>query len=412
MVRCDPQPGETISLDSKTYEFLPHPVFADAAYGQEGRKGVVYQVQNNGSLFALKSFKEAYRDQSLHGICRCLAQLDLPGMEVCRRECLTSDWAAAALSQFPDFEYAVLMPWIEGSTWFELVSERTVISDDASLAIAQNTCRVLSKLEARGFAHCDVAGSNVIVDPRTGAIHFIDVEDMYGPGLQLADSFPQGTVGYQHRSNLSAKRGQWCGEGDRFAGGVLLAEMLTWHDQEIRDRSDREQYFAESELQEDNERYRLMLEKLSTISKGLVSCFQRLWESDSLADCPSLSEWEQLLQLSVVTEWQPIDPPPPRPPYQPKFVPIPLPAPAFLRVYSESSPVSIHWEEVPRAAGYILEASPSGRFDEADRRLYSGPKMQFGGLQVGEESSFVRVCAFDEAGNGGDWRSLEIKEST
>lgn len=408
MARSDPQPGDTITLGSKTYEFLPHPIFADAAYGQEGRKGVVYQLRNNGDLYALKSFRKSYRDSSLRDICTSLAQLELSGMEICRRDCLTDDWAGEALCEFPDFEYAVLMPWIEGSTWFELIVERTVLDRGSSIAIARNTCDVLAKLENRGFAHCDVSGSNVIVHPQTGAIHFIDVEDMHGPGLALESAFPQGSAGYQHPANPGARQGQWCIEGDRFAGGVLLAEMLTWHEPEVRAKSDREHFFAESEMQKDGERFQLMLAKLGAISKGLAACFRRVWEAETLADCPRLGEWRRLLELSVVTCWQPIEPPPPRPPYRPKFMPLQvsgLPAP-YVWAPVASSPVSLRWQPVPGATGYVVEISQDGTFADAVE-IYRGPQTQYDGVEVSGASIVVRVRAFDASCQSA-WQTLKV----
>lgn len=40
--------------------------------------------------------------------------------------------AGLLLRQYPELEYAILMPWIEGSTWFDMVIQKTAIDQDSS----------------------------------------------------------------------------------------------------------------------------------------------------------------------------------------------------------------------------------------------------------------------------------------
>jgi DNA-directed RNA polymerase subunit RPC12/RpoP len=267
------------------------------AFGQEGRKAIVYQLERNGQLFALKIFKPVYREPYLVDTCQALSQLTLRGLEVCTRQCLTSHGAKSLIEQCPDVEYAVLMPWVDGSTWFDILFSGTKISQDESQGLAKSTVEVLAGLEQRGFAHCDIAGGNVIVHTTTGSASLIDVEDMFGPGLPPPGSFPQGTGGYQHQASRTAKWGQWCAEGDRFSAAVLLVEMLTWHHPQIRQEADGEHYFAEGELQDPNSlRYKLAVEILASISPQIADCFERAWRVPTLAEAPALGEWAELLK--------------------------------------------------------------------------------------------------------------------
>lgn len=75
MSRFDPQPGDRIALASIGYEAMPHPAVPTMAFGQEGRKAVVYQLKSSGKFFALKIFKKLYREAYLVDTCRALAQL-------------------------------------------------------------------------------------------------------------------------------------------------------------------------------------------------------------------------------------------------------------------------------------------------------------------------------------------------
>jgi serine/threonine protein kinase len=398
------------------------------AFGQEGRKAIVYQLKGSGQLFALKIFKLMYREPYLVDTCQTLSQMTLCGLEVCDRQCLTHSSATSLLRQYPEMEYAVLMPWIQGSTWFDIVFAGARISDDASKQIAKSTAEVLAELEARGFAHCDVAAGNVIVNTTTGEVSFIDVEDMFGPGLAPPSAFPQGTEGYQHRDGRTAERGQWCAEGDRFSAAVLLAEMLAWHDPQIRQASDEEHYFSEDELQDPNSpRYKLMMDTLADMSREIADCFACAWCSSTLAECPPLSEWAQLLEFPLISEWLPIKAPPLPPPYKPQWTPIDTqPAeqtyePEFIPLVtaepSGSPPQTpgyfwimtapggytptLRWLPVQGAEGYIVEASDDEGFVNATQ-VYKGADTCWTDPEQPEGTRYYRVCAYNANGTS-DW---------
>lgn len=306
----DPQPGDCVILERKEYQFRPHPAVPSMAFGQEGRKAIVYQVQRDGELYALKVFKHQFRGAYLVDVCRKLARLVLRGLEVCARRCLTQATAAAAIERHPELEFAVVMPWIQGATWFDIVFSGMALPRDACLQLARNAASVLAELERRGYAHCDVAGSNVIVNTQTGKVSFIDVEDMFGPDFAPPAAFPQGTAGYHHPLSRSCARGQWMATGDRFSAAVLLAEMLAWHNPEVRKASEEEHYFAEDELQDpSSQRYRLLVNTLADQSPALADCFARAWQAPEPGACPSLTEWANKLGEVTTTAWIPIQAP-------------------------------------------------------------------------------------------------------
>ena len=147
-------------------------------------------------------------------------------------------------------------------------------------------------MRSHRLAHCDIAGGNVLVDSDRRRISLVDLEDMYGAGLPMPAACPIGTPGYQHRAARQLPHGQWHLYGDRFAGAVLLAEMLTSHDPEVLRAADAEHYFAEDELQSpDCARYTLLVETLTSTSVQLAALFKQAWTSSNLADCPSFDQW-------------------------------------------------------------------------------------------------------------------------
>jgi DNA-binding transcriptional regulator YiaG len=300
-LRLYPQPDDLLHLgkENMDYRFAPHPAVPTMAFGQEGRKSTVYQLKRipEDQPYALKVFKPAYRGSYLVEVAQSIARYaDLPGMEVCQRMVLTRDGYGSLIKQYPDFAYAVLMPWVAGRTWYDMVVQAQPISHDQGLALAWSAVDVLSELEAEGLAHCDVAGSNVLIDLARLRVHLVDVEDIYVPRLTPPTGFPAGTDGYQHQAGRTNPKGQWCAEGDRFAGALLLAEILGWPDPRIRQRAYGEHYFANDELQDaTSERYLLMLEVLSNISRAIAELFQRAWASPTLKYCPTLNEWANVI---------------------------------------------------------------------------------------------------------------------
>jgi serine/threonine protein kinase len=336
MSEFNPEPSQKIEIAGQTYKIMPHPMVPKFAFGQEGRKAFVYQLEatKTGRLYALKQFKSAYRHPELVNVCDALRQFsNMQGLEVCIRECFSKDAHAGLLATYPDLTYAVLMPWINGSTWYDIVIGVKPLSREESLNYAAETARVLAALEEKSLAHCDVSAPNVIINTLQGTAHLVDVEDLYAPGFRSPRSLPAGSEGYAH---ANASEGLWSDDADRFATAVLLAEMLAWHVPEIRQAADEEHYFGVGEMQRDGERYRLMRSVLYDVSNEIGQLFEQAWFSPSLAKCPPLALWhKELHRLTLpnpVKEWRPImpgatgsKPEPDTPPEEPIAPPEPEP---------------------------------------------------------------------------------------
>ena len=139
-----------------------------------------------------------------------------------------------------------------------------------------------------------------------GGLALVDVEQMFGPDLHRPLLLPGGSAGYAHRT---APAGLWSPEADRFAGAVLLAEMLGWCDERVRQAAWGESYFDPAEMQADGRRFRLLAHALETRwGEPVARLLRQAWASDLPVHCPTFGEWLVALPATV--------PPPPtqRPP--------------------------------------------------------------------------------------------------
>lgn len=290
--------GQKITLEGISYIVAPHPALPGLPYVQRGARGFVIQLRkSDGERMALKYFKIKYRVPALVPITEALRRhADLPGLKAARRTVFTRERHPDVLSKFPALEYGVLMPWLPGLTWYDVITAKTPISAEQGIMWARQTCRVLAGLEAQNLAHCDIAGVNVMVDRAGGGVELVDIEEMYGAEMPRPVEFPGGQDGYQHRA--SRQQGQWMSEGDRFGAAVLIAEMLGWSHARIRQNSADEHFFAAAEVQDPNSaRFRLLSDLLhSAYSPTLADCFRQAWQSRTLSECPTLAAWAQALE--------------------------------------------------------------------------------------------------------------------
>jgi len=297
-----PQANEAIAIDQVNYRFAEHPGLPPGSgylYEQEGRAATVYQlVDDRGSYQALKVFKYQYRKPALYRQAEMLAPFaGLPGLSVCRRRVLTAETHADLVQEFPALEFGALMSWVEGRNWLEIVQSREPLLPVQSLQLAEAFLDVLVALEEKQIAHGDISGANLIIDGLERDVmtmQLVDVEQLYAPSLPRPAEVFGGSPGYAHHRSGN---GLWQPDMDRFAGAVLLAEMLVWCDERARQAAAGETYFMEDELQQDCERL-AVLRGVLTEQWGAraAALFARAWSSDELAECPSFAEWRDALR--------------------------------------------------------------------------------------------------------------------
>jgi hypothetical protein len=279
---------------------MPHPIFSadmDEVYVVEGGEALIYQLQDlgTGELWALKVFKPLYRGEHVARSVAALAPYaQLPGLLLGNRLCLTEESAPELIGWYPELEYSVLMPWLHGQTWAGLLSDRIAserYTRGAASTLALSTAQVLWELEAHHLAHTDIASGNVICLPN-GSVELLDIENLYMPGTARPRQFSMGSPGYQHR-HLDAD-GYWRQDGDRFAGAILLAEMLSWWDPLVRSLvpEGAESFFQPYELQVvDLPRWQAMRDALWEICPPALQVFDEAWASSDLSECPELGTW-------------------------------------------------------------------------------------------------------------------------
>lgn len=296
-----------LTIESERYIIAPHPSAPKHPFAQTGRKGTVYQLRHKSQSNdrALKIFAEPFRDVCMVELTNTLAcYAHLPGMDVCKRQVLVPNgFGKKAIAKHPELKFSVLMPWSVGRTWFDVIASFVDIVPEVCTDIARRMAFVLAGLEKEGIAHCDISSANVLVNEETLEVQLIDVEDIYSPLLPPPSAIPTGTDGYNHKQGRA--EGQWNIYGDRFAGAVIISEMLCWYSQEFRDSATEDgTYFYPTEMQDkSSSKYALLLDTLLTLptlsqlqARQLVDLFTLAWESKTLEECPPVSQWLAVLE--------------------------------------------------------------------------------------------------------------------
>ncbi|MEN6391156.1 MAG: FHA domain-containing protein [Syntrophomonas sp.] len=309
----NPDVNQAIDIEGQTYIVAEHPLAPDIPYGQEGRQAIVYQIlpkarpmrqKNGASVMALKVFKPVYRSRALVELCDKLKPLNsIPGLTVCNRQVLTEDSNKRLLAKHPDLTFAMLMPWIQGPTWLDILIDSQELTQKQSFELAHALASTLTVMEQQYISHGDLSSPNLMLPGllvKEGESHgsnplveLVDVEQLFHRSFDQPDSLPAGSPGYAHRT---ASQGLWGPDADRFAGAVLIAEILAWCSPELRAESWGESYFDPGEMQEKCERYSSLSRILNELWGSEVSgLFDKAWFSQSLADCPRFSEWQYAL---------------------------------------------------------------------------------------------------------------------
>ncbi len=296
-----------IIINGTSYEIAEHPAAPGMPYGQEGRQAIVYKIllksaiggkPGEGHSFALKVFKAHFRFPSLVSLTERLGRYaTIPGLGVCKRTVLTPRNNPEILAAHPDLIYSIVMPWLDGPTWMEVLLDAVELTRVMSLTIARSFADQLSFMEEFGTAHCDISGPNLILtalaEPpvKTGpAVALVDVEQMYGPNLDRPEMLPGGSPGYAHKT---APEGLWGPSADRFAGAIIISEMLGWCDRRVREAAWGENFFDPGEMQKPGSaRYDILLKVIREHwGNNAGNLLKRAWCSESLTECPTMGEW-------------------------------------------------------------------------------------------------------------------------
>ncbi len=304
----NPQPGTQISIGELSYGFISHYLFPEdipSVYVIEGQEGFIWPLHNlkDQTFWALKVLKPIYRSEQIAQATSALRlYTNVPGFFLSRRVCLTRPEYSQFLGTFPELEYAILMPWLPWKTWAGLIRSpeaSAAYTLQQALSLAQATAQALAELEQRGCAHTDITGSNTMYRQDFKQIELLDLEGLYTPTLPLPKKLNYGSPGYQHRR--PGKHGQWSPYGDRFAGAILLTEILTWWNPLIRGLTppDASTLFQSEELQQaSGPRWQMVRDLLWSLDRtgSLLDLFDTAWRSAHPQQCPEFIKWLNCLQ--------------------------------------------------------------------------------------------------------------------
>lgn len=296
-----PEVGEQIRLFGKDYLFQMRSGAGNATLCiVQGRKASVHQIRDaQGGLWALKVFAAKYRNPGLPAsVERCRELRTLRGFDAANRRIIEPP--DPLVSQYPDLEYAILMPWQEGATWADLLaaasSQNLAWPLDHAGRVCMRFLNSLRALESRGCAHTGIAAGHVILtydsDPD---VQLVSLEDMYRPDAPIPSDPKTGAAGYAH----PALAATFCPEGDRFAAAVLAAEILLMSNPEMARRAGADGLF-QGEARQDclQEAYAW----LRAVTPRFAGQFARAWTADALRDCPTISMLSESLQRDGIAE--------------------------------------------------------------------------------------------------------------
>lgn len=319
-----PKPDDKFRLDGKTYVFPSGKMGVPFEIGKAAR---VYQViGENHALHALKVFFPEYRSHSNAGQAIALSKYKhLTGLAVAERHAITAR-DQQILTAFPQFENAILMPWVSGKSWQNYILGELPITPEQSLNLARELVSVISELEENGLAHCDLSNGNFVFSPDFTRVELVDIEEMYAKEFTTPQPLPVGSDGYAPLKIV--QDGYYGPEADRHALGILVIEILCWQVEKIRKQREGTAFFASDEFGHKSQRYKLVKQcltevpsrdglNLSKISELFDQVWFSRWKDPStkqehtsskamLKQCPSVADWKDALGTGSIDSHVPV----------------------------------------------------------------------------------------------------------
>jgi len=269
-----PNPGDQIEMDQVVLTFCADPQNPQQALSRFGSQSIVYQLADaQGRRQALKVFTFAFRYPVYELQPKAMVPYaGLQGMEACRRRVIVPADQPEMVIYHPELRYAVLMPWLEGQTWEEISAGKLTLTSEQRLKAARALVEVLVELERRGVAHANLNPSNVLFElPLTGPVkaHLVDMEGMYIPTLPKPDLVLVDDPRFAHPA---VDTGLWDPTVDRYAGGLLLADIL------VSKNGD---------------------QLCMAWGEDFRDLFERIMQSRSPAECPTFAEWLEAIERAA-----------------------------------------------------------------------------------------------------------------
>lgn len=309
----EPQVGEKFSIDHEEYNFVNIDGIPNIVYAEIGRKAKIFKLleTHSNKYKALKVFfpeeRSPEKDTNILLSTNKLNQLFTQnfntynekyesGLSVANRKIITSANNPDLIRNYPNFDHSIFMEWIDGESWVNYLSNQVKISNKLSNQLANSFCKVITGLEKRGLAHCDLSPGNFLFN-QDGHVELVDIEDLYYHEFTPPDPIPAGTKGYVPEWVL--RQGLWEKGADRIAGAILICEILCWRYDEVCQIRHDSSYFANGEIGRITKRYKLMNTLLSEINLEFAKLFERVWFANTVNEAPPLSLWSYVLQSLI-----------------------------------------------------------------------------------------------------------------
>ncbi|WP_298818551.1 serine/threonine protein phosphatase [Chloroflexus sp.] len=300
-----PAIDEQLEIDGVNYQVCAHPALPGQAFIQEGQTGRVVQLRATGGFVALKVQTQIH-DQALIDHAQQLQSISvIPGLQAARRIIITAANQSTLVAKHPELNYAILMPWVYGPPWQELIRHHRPLSPIQSLTLARALAHLLAEIEQRGLVHGDLQAAHVmlpgLIDPGAAApVALVDLETMHGVGIHRL-ALPAPASPYQHpvaAQGLSI---------DRFGGALLILELLGWCEEDVRAAAEPDSFFATTDLLKPTERYQLLHAALARRwGIGPAQMLERLWQSDTPMKCPQFKDWLAILPPLAMAASEPL----------------------------------------------------------------------------------------------------------
>ncbi len=207
-------------------------------------------------------------------------------------------YTCSELSQW--LNNTLLIPCETGKDWASVaddIRDGTPLDKDRRIQITLSLIKLIGDLEAHQIAHRDLSSTNVFIQGSKVAL--IDFESVFHPSLTCPQGTTFGTEGYSapfiYSNGNPNTKATWNSSADRFSLGILVAEILTLH-QNSPLSGDGGLFEQKEILQGQSKTISEVEGLLSKISQSAGQNLRRCFSAKDYSDCPSPSDWEQSLQ--------------------------------------------------------------------------------------------------------------------
>lgn len=308
----------TLTIRGQAYVFCADPFWPEEVFvNATGGRASVYKLRHKtkGTFFALKVFKPEFQNSYTKESFTFIQQqlIDIPGLAWVKDRifiCREDDADLLKAKDHAYLDHSILMPWFDLPKLAEvrenITQKRITITADQQYDIAQNFFQSVGLLEQRGFAHGDIAASNVLLDLDQRTVVIIDIEDMYHQRLQkpaLIFDTGSGTAGYRFSPNYSS----WDPHADRFASAVFLAELLSMNNPEILSISGVDTYLSQIDIESRFQvpapaKITALLSAMQAFDSNAHALLMRAFTATELAKVPEIREWDAVFSSILIIE--------------------------------------------------------------------------------------------------------------